>query len=83
MCFVFASMTTSQEVIMVLLSKYHIMDNPRKFALYEKIAQPGKTGDEKLWNSVAELMLTTYCIQKTVSVTHYCLLVVAVIADFR
>jgi len=38
------SVTTSQEVINVLLSKYHIMDNPRKYALYEKTALPGKTG---------------------------------------
>jgi len=38
-------MTTSQEVIKVLLSKYHIMDNPRKFALYEKTVHPGKTGN--------------------------------------
>jgi len=39
-------MTTSQEVIQVLLSKYHIMDNPRKFALYEKTALPGNTGED-------------------------------------
>ena len=38
------SMTTSQEVIKVLLSKYHIVDNPRKYALYEKTSRPGKTG---------------------------------------
>jgi len=42
-------MTTSQEVIQVLLSKYHIMDNPRKFALYEKSAQPGQTGKLGIW----------------------------------
>lgn len=40
----FVSITTSQEVIKVLLSKYHIVDNPRKFALYEKTVEPSKTG---------------------------------------
>jgi len=42
-------MTTSQEVIKVLLSKYHIMDNPRKYALYEKTALPGQTGGFVRW----------------------------------
>jgi len=36
------SITTTAEVIRVLLAKYHITDNPRKFALYEKIAEAGK-----------------------------------------
>jgi len=43
--YLFVSITTSQEVIKVLLSKYHIMDNPRKFALYEKTSLPGHTGE--------------------------------------
>jgi len=32
---------TTPEVIQVLLSKFHITDNPRKFALYEKVLDAG------------------------------------------
>jgi Ras association (RalGDS/AF-6) domain len=39
------STTTTLEVIRVLLSKFHITDNPRKFALYEKTQQIDKTGN--------------------------------------
>jgi Ras association domain-containing protein 1 len=34
--------TTAQEVIKALLHKFKITDNPRKFAVYEKIMEPGK-----------------------------------------
>jgi len=32
-----SSETTTREVIGMLLSKFHIKDNPRKFALYEQM----------------------------------------------
>jgi Ras association domain-containing protein 1 len=38
-----SSTTTTQEVIRILLSKFHITDNPRKFALYEKSQHPNKS----------------------------------------
>lgn len=38
-----SSTTTTQEVIRILLSKFHITDNPRKFALYEKTQEIEKT----------------------------------------
>lgn len=31
-----ASKTTTKEVITGLLKKFHILDNPRKFAMYEQ-----------------------------------------------
>jgi len=36
------SETTTEQVIRALLAKYKITDNPRKFALYEKVEQNGK-----------------------------------------
>ena len=36
------SNTTTQEVIKALLSKFKITDNPRKFALYEKVIEGEK-----------------------------------------
>ena len=36
------SITTAQEVIRALLQKFKITDNPRKFALYEKIDEEGQ-----------------------------------------
>jgi len=38
------SETTTREVIRMLLAKFHIQDNPRKFALYEQSA-----GEYQLW----------------------------------
>jgi len=72
-------MTTSQELIKVLLSKYHIMDNPRKFALYEKSAVPGKTGElsDYLWScwtdSVTVIVDACSWILGLFSIKHYCL----------
>ncbi|KAK2158040.1 hypothetical protein LSH36_178g03003 [Paralvinella palmiformis] len=40
--------TTTQEVIKALLSKFKITDNPRKFALYEKIAEGDKATMRRL-----------------------------------
>ncbi len=37
--------TTAQEVIKALLQKFKITDNPRKFALYEKVANEGEKGE--------------------------------------
>ena len=34
------SSTTVQEVIRILLGKFHIVDNPHKFALYERLETP-------------------------------------------
>jgi Ras association domain-containing protein 1 len=38
-----SSETSTQEVIQTLLSKFKITDNPRKFALYEKNQEQGKS----------------------------------------
>ena len=38
----FCSSTTTSEVIRALLQKFKITDNPRKFALYEKIFEADK-----------------------------------------
>lgn len=36
-----------QEVIKILLGKFHIVDNPHKFALYEKQELPSSDGSNK------------------------------------
>uniref|UniRef100_A0A5S6Q083 Ras-associating domain-containing protein n=1 Tax=Trichuris muris TaxID=70415 RepID=A0A5S6Q083_TRIMR len=40
--------TTTQEMIVSLLNKFHIADNPRKFALYERDLNSGSTLQAKL-----------------------------------
>ena len=42
MNFFYCSSTTTSEVIRALLQKFKITDNPRKFALYEKIFEGDK-----------------------------------------
>jgi hypothetical protein len=47
----FFSESTSKEVISLLLKKFHILDNPRKFALYEQeLSSRGKIGKSLLIN---------------------------------
>ncbi|KRZ03253.1 Ras association domain-containing protein 1, partial [Trichinella zimbabwensis] len=43
-----SSDTTTQEMIVSMLKKFHIVDNPRKFAFYERDLQSGKTLQAKL-----------------------------------
>jgi Ras association domain-containing protein 1 len=37
------SETTTHEVIKALLKKFKVVDNPRKFALYERVYEQGET----------------------------------------
>lgn len=42
------SETTTHEVIKALLKKFKVVDNPRKFALYERFQEPGETAKFKM-----------------------------------
>lgn len=44
----FFSEHSTKEVITSLLKKFHILDNPRKFAMYEQELNKGKIGECQL-----------------------------------
>lgn len=48
LCCLINSDETTKDVISMLLKKFHILDNPRKFALYEQeLNEKGKIGGYK------------------------------------
>ncbi|XP_071961135.1 ras association domain-containing protein 1-like isoform X2 [Antedon mediterranea] len=51
------SETTAQEVIMLLLNKFKVIDNPQKFALFEKIDENGKSLIRRLGDQECPLFL--------------------------
>ncbi|CDW53157.1 RA and C1 1 domain containing protein [Trichuris trichiura] len=50
--------TTTHEMIVSLLKKFHIADNPRKFALYERDLDAGSTLQSKVPDDVCPLQIT-------------------------
>lgn len=49
--------TTTNEVIVIILNKFRVVDNPRKFALYERYLESGETVKGKPTRSIMSLHL--------------------------
>ena len=49
---------TAQEVITALLKKFKVVDDPRKFALYERQVQPGLESSKGNFLLITKLLFT-------------------------
>lgn len=70
--FIFLSDTTTHEVIKGLLKKFKVVDNPRKFALYERHYEHGETAKgEQLCGAVNIIRSFCMILNLLLNISHY------------